>query len=216
MEKRIFSGTTLLNGKTNKIMKLGLILECPLKGTDQQVYEYIIKQLNVNLQVVVQPAGNNKPQMIQNCGKTAKLLFNEGCNYIAIIWDLMPPWGGKPCRKQDVEQICTKLEESQIDLDRIKLICIEPELESIFLVDGKALTAYKKQCCRPHPVEIFKGKKLAKNDNSAKTCISNYLGRKYNDISEAIKIVEHVENYDKISKKHLSFKRFREFVESLK
>jgi hypothetical protein len=200
-------------------MKLGLILESDTnkhrKGTDHQVYEHIIQKLTNSIEIVV--AGNtNKLILLEECGVQAETLFAQKCDYVAIIWDLMPTWGGKPCRKQDVEQICTKLEESQIDLDRIKLICIEPELESIFLVDGKALTAYKKQCCRPHPVEIFKGKKLAKNNNGAKTCISKYLERGYDGISEAIKIVEHIENYDKIANKHPSFKRLKEFVESLK
>lgn len=197
-------------------MKLGLIFECPLKGTDQQVYEYMIKQLNAGLQITTQSAGNNKPQMIQNCGKIAKLLIeNEHCDYVAIIWDLMPAWGGKACRKEDVNTILTKLKEKQVDLSKIKLICIEPELESIFLIDGNVLTNYKKRLSLPHPVNPFRGKKLEKKDNGAKTCISNYLEKKYNDMLEAIKIVQHINDYDKIAKKHDSFKRLKTFVEFL-
>jgi len=216
MEKRIFCWATLLNGQIEKIMKLGLILECPKQGTDQQVYEFVIEKLCPQLQVISQPAGNNKPQMIQNCGKAAKLLLDtEKCDYVAIIWDLMPPWGGKPCRKEDIDRILKKLEEANIDSTKIKLICIEPELEGWFLVEGHALTEYKRQCRRPHRVGSFKGIKLRKNDNSAKTCISTYLERKYNDVLEAIKIVQHINDYSKIARKHDSFKRLKMFVDSV-
>jgi hypothetical protein len=201
-------------------MKLGLIFESDTnkqkKGVDHQVYEYMIKQLNAGLQITTQSAGNNKPQMIQNCGKVAKLLIeSEHCDCIAIIWDLMPTWGGNPCRKEDVESILTKLKDEQIDLRKIKLICIEPELESIFLTDGNVLTSYKQQRSHPHPVKSFNGKTLKKNDKKAKTYISNYLERKYNDMLEAIKIVQHITDYNKIAKEHNSFKRLKEFVESL-
>lgn len=216
MEKRIFRRTTLFNGQVEKTMKLGLILECPLQGTDQQVYEYVIKQLNTTLGIITQPAGTNKPQMIQNCGKVAKLLLlQEKCDYVAIIWDLMPPWGGKPCRKEDVEAMIKKLQDEKVNLAKIKLICIEPELEGWLIVEGDALTCYKRQLCHPHSVKPFRGKKLRSNDNGAKTGISTYLGRKYNDILEAIKIVQHINDYNKISKKHPSFKRLKTFVESL-
>jgi hypothetical protein len=194
-------------------MKLGLIFECDKQGTDQQVYEYVIRQLCPDLDFITQPAGINKPQMIDNCGKIAQLLIDvEKCDKILIIWDLMPRWGGVPCRKEDVDNILENLTAEDVDLAKIKLVCIEPELESWLIVDGKALTAYKEQLSHPHKVEKFKGKKLSPESKNAKTEISKYLGRKYNDISEALKIAQHIENYEQIARKHASFARLKEFI----
>jgi len=194
-------------------MKLGLILECPKGGTDQQVYEYVIRQWCPGLDFITLPAGSNKPQMIQNCGKVARLLLDlERCDNVLIIWDLMPPWGGQPCRLEDVTIILKKMESEQVDLTKIKLICMEPELEGWLLVEGKALTDYNAQLCHPHRVEKFTGKKLRSNSNEAKKVISKYLGHKYNDVAEALRIIQHIDSYDKIAKKHPSFARLKTFI----
>lgn len=197
-------------------MKLGLIFECDKQGTDQQVYEYVIKQFCPDLDFVTLPAGVNKKQMIESCGKAAQALIDiEKCDKVAIVWDLMPRWGGVPCRKEDVDAIFKSLQDEGTDATKIKLVCIEPELESWFLVDGNVLTSYKTQLSHPHPVQKYKGKKLDPESKDSKKEISKYLERRYNDITEAIKIVKHVESYDKIAKKHATFKRLKDLIDLL-
>ena len=198
-------------------MKLGLILECPKQGTDHQVYEYVINQLCNAIEVVVIPSGTtNKPSMIANCGEIAQTLIEaEACQKVAILWDLIPAWGGKACRKDDIDAITKNLIAANVDLSKIKLICIEPELEGWLIVDGAALTKYKTDICRPHPVKKFNGAKLSAKSNNSKNTISKYLERKYNDIIEAIRIVKNIEDFDKIARKHESFSRLKEFVEEV-
>ncbi|MDR2641629.1 MAG: DUF4276 family protein [Planctomycetaceae bacterium] len=202
-------------------MKLGLILECPIEGTDHQVYEYVVQQLCPQLEIIVE-GHRNKKLMIDNCGKTAKLLLKK-CDVVAIIWDLMPPWEKKrrgkrrkePCRHNDIVKIQTNLENAKVNLSKVKLICIEPELEGWIIVDGSALTKYKKEIVSPHPVKKFNNVKQLNNSDDSKKRISKYLKQKYNKIVEAIKIVKHFDNFDKIAKKHTSFCRLKKFIEEL-
>ncbi|MDR1289874.1 MAG: DUF4276 family protein [Planctomycetaceae bacterium] len=197
-------------------MKLGLILECPPDGTDHKVYAYVIRKLCPSLEIIVLPTGaQNKPQMIKNCGNIADLLLNsEYCDVVAIIWDLVPSWGGRSCRKEDIEKIKSSLRDADVDLSKIKFICIEPELEGWLIVDGSALTRYKRKICSPHRVNKFKNISQSNNDNDSKKHIRKYLER-YNDIIDAIKIVELFDNFDKVARKHTSFRRLKEFVEEL-
>lgn len=193
-------------------MKLGLILECPKQGTDHQVYQHIISQLCPGLALEI-VGSVNKREMIQDCGEMAKLLLeSDQCDHVAIIWDLMPRWGGRACRKDDVEAISSNLRESNVPPDKIKLICIEPELEAIFLADGNILTAYKQSRIHPRKPEKKKDENLRSNSKDAKKRITKYLG-KYNDVDEALKIAKHIRNYDKIARKTPSFARLKSFVD---
>jgi hypothetical protein len=196
-------------------MKLGLILECSKQGTDHQVYEYVIKQICPAIDIVVIPSGaSNKPGMISKCGEIAQTLIQaEHCNKVAILWDLIPTWGGTACRKDDVDAITNNLSAANVDLNKIKLICIEPELEGWLIVEGTALTKYKTDICHPHPIKKFPGTKLSSKSNASKKTINKYLERKYNDISEAIRITKNIDDFNKIARKHDSFKRLKDFIE---
>lgn len=198
-------------------MKLGLILECPNQGTDHVVYEYVIKKICPDIDVIVIPSGtNNKPQMISNCGSIAQaLLVSEKCDKVAILWDLIPTWGGKACRKTDIDLITKNLIDAGLDLKNIKLICIEPELEGWLIVEGKAITLYKTELWHPHPVQKFKGIRLAPQSGESKKEISRYLGYRYSDIIEAIRITKKIDSFDKIASKNQSFGRLKEFIDQL-
>jgi len=193
-------------------MKLGLILECPNQGTDHQVYNHVITRLCPDISLNITGCVNKK-DLINKCGPIAKtLLESDRCDHVAVIWDAMPTWGGEPCRKKDIAAIKKSLEEEKTDLSRIKLICMEPELEGWLLVDGRALTIYKRELCRPHPAKSFPSVKLSSNSNQAKKIISRYLGHPYNDIFEAIAIVKKFSDFSRIARKHPSFSRFHQFI----
>ena len=196
-------------------MKIGLILECPKQGTDHQVYEYVVSTLCPGIEIMVVPSVN-KPALISKCGEIASLLLgNENCDTVAIIWDLMPRWGGPICRRNDVVDIVQNLTENNVDMNAVKLICIEPELEGWLIADGNALSSYKQALHPTHPVKKFKGKILPSQSNDAKKTISKYLERRYNDITEAIKIARNITDFNKIARKHESFLRLKMYVEHI-
>ena len=198
-------------------MKLGLILECAKQGTDHQVYEYVIKKLCPAIEVVVVPSGSsNKPGMIARCGEVANTLIEaESCNKVAILWDLIPVWGGTACRNEDIEAITNNLNASNVDLSKIKLICIEPELEGWLIVEGTALTKYKTDICLPHSVKKFRGRALSAKSNEAKKTISKYLEKRYNDITDALRITKNIDDFNKIARKHESFARLKLFIDEI-
>ena len=196
-------------------MKIGLILECPVKGTDHQVYEYLVNKIcpEMHLEIV---GNTNKKELINNCGIQAKLLLESAnCEHVVIIWDAMPTWGGTACRRTDVDLIRSKLADEQVELEMVKLICMEPELEGWLLVDGRGVTSYKKEMCHPHPVKKYKGTKLSANSDTAKKIISRYLERRYNDVSDAIRIVKLLPDYDRIARNHSSFNRLAKYIDEV-
>ena len=154
--------------------------------------------------------------MIAKCGEIAKTLIDaEHCDRVAILWDLIPAWGGTACRKDDVEAIINNLNAANVDLAKVKLICIEPELEGWLIVEGTALTKYKTGICHPHPVKKFNGVKLSAKSDFSKKTISKYLERRYNDITEAIRIAKNIDDFDKIARKHETFARLKDFIEEI-
>jgi hypothetical protein len=154
--------------------------------------------------------------MVANCGEIAQTLIDsDNCDHVAIIWDLMPTWGGKACRKEDVDAITNNLVAANVNLTKTKLICIEPELEGWLIAEGTALTNYKTLLSHPHPVKKFNGSKLSGHSNESKKVITKYLGHKYNDITEAIRIAQNIADYKKIARKHASFARLKNFIEEI-
>jgi hypothetical protein len=196
-------------------MKLGLILECPKQGTDHQVYEYVISKLCPTITLSITGCMNKK-DLISKCGMIAKILLqDDSCDRAAIVWDAMPTWGGRPCRKNDKDAIGRSLKEAQVDLSRVKLICMEPELEGWLLADGRGLTAYKAKLCHPHPVQNCKRIILSAESNYAKKIISRYLGRRYNDMTDAIAIVKRLPDFDRVSRYHKSFARLKSYIDEM-
>ena len=196
-------------------MKLGLILESPPNGTDYQVYELVVRKLRSDIEITITGC-HDKKNLISECGEMAKLLLdNDDCDSVAIVWDLMPTWGGRPCRHNDKEAITASLRSAGVDLSKVKLICIEPELEGWLIADGRALTAYKTQICHPHPIKTFRDRNVQGNSNESKKIISKYLGHKYSEMTEAKKITAKITDFDRVARKHKSFKRFKDFVEGL-
>jgi hypothetical protein len=215
MEEKIFSRKPLLHEQVKPVMKIGLILECPKQGTDHQVYEYVVSELCPGIDIMVIPSVN-KPALISKCGEIANLLLEtENCDTVAIIWDLMPRWGGPVCRKNDVVDIVRNLTENNVDMNAVKLICMEPELEGWLIADGSALSNYKQALHPTHPVKKFNGKILPPHSKDAKKIISKYLERPYSEITVAIKIARQIKDFNKIARKHESFARLKTYVENI-
>ena len=53
------------------------------------------------------------------------------------------------------------------------------------------------------------------HSKEAKAKISKYLGRKYNDVQEALAIAKHISSFDRIVKKIESFARLESFIKEI-
>ena len=192
-------------------MKIGLILECMPDGPDWQVYSLWIKRLLGADVQVEQSSAENKKKLVQQAGVRTKNLLAEGCEKVIIIWDLWPAWDqGKPSQTADESAIEHSLRQAGVTNACVYLLCVNRMLETLLLVDGKALNAVLK---------IAEQKQKPGNTNSpyTKADPKAYLtqwfhkARKgpYNDYVHAEQIAQNV-SFDRLRRRTTEFPRFEQ------
>lgn len=181
--------------------KIGMIFECGPNGPDQKVCEHLARRLVPN--VYIEPATlDNKPKLIEGCGKVAATLLAHGCERVLIIWDLFPAWRSHnecPCRHEDREAIFRSLIREHIDPCHVHLICIEEELETWLLADGRALSQVLSR--RTHSVTV-KDRKAPESVHNPKPYLTRlfqqHLGHRYSDLIHAEQIIRALPDLNKI------------------
>lgn len=192
-------------------LKVGLIFECGPQGADRKVCEILLKKLNPE----IKPESitlDNKPNLIQKCGMSAKILLDtEKCDRVLILWDLYPAWrtdGEHPCRKEDCNAIFQSLDSAGVDRTKVYLICITEELEAWLIADGGAISTTLSRPTRK--VDVSDNRKPEQVKNPKKILSQIYqqnTGRKYSDLTDAEKIAKNISEFKRI-KRSESFCRF--------
>jgi hypothetical protein len=182
-----------------KRMKIGLILECGPEGADKKVCELVIRRIAAEIEVITVTL-DDKPNLVQNCGRAAAQLFSDGCDRVVIVWDLHPPWRDqRPCRKEDRENIRQSLNNAGLSGASVYLVCIEEELEAWLIADGRALSAV---LSRPtHPVTISHTRRVhqVRNPKAQLTKIfQQYAGTRYLDLTHAEKIIRELPDFSQL------------------
>lgn len=201
-------------------MKIGLILECQRGGPDQQIYEHLLGELYPSATVETYPQ-NNKLLLMENAATDCAMALSvDKCDFVFVIWDLSPAHpdrNAKLCMKTEKDLLLNELATKRINLDNVKLICIEYELESFLVADGRGLTKYKQEIARPHPVEDFVDCKKKAQQKNPKEVIWKYVSKaKYNDTVHALKILKYLNgDYSRIRRRNACFERFMSTVELL-
>ena len=82
-----------------------------------------------------------KRNLLAECGESAAALLADGCERVLIVWDLYPSFkrDEDPCRHRDKELILESLGKADADLNCVKLVCIEAELETWLVADYRAV-----------------------------------------------------------------------------
>lgn len=191
-----------------------MIFECGAKGADCQVCEFLVKKLDPNIDIhKPHTTLNRKPELIKNCGESAKILLEDhGCDRVIIVWDLDPPWGGKSCRKSDRDEIFNSLNKSKVDRNKVYLVCIERELEAWLIADHRPIKELLEEYTCPRPLSVkLKSYKNPDKVTNPKGELTNTFkqatGRKYEDYIHAIKIIQKLSDFQKL-KNSPTFKRF--------
>lgn len=198
-------------------MKIGLITEGAKDGADQAVCRHLIMLMKLPaVEVMCRPLGS-LPDLKSDCGNTAALMLQEGCDQIVIIWDLYPGWrtdGKRPCLLEHRKEIIASLDEAKVNSKSVELVCIEEELEAWLLADHRALTRFIESKTVRENVRIGQQRQPERIDKP-KTRLDNlvrkYWGRPYTDRVHARMIVEQLENLDYI-RRSTTFQRFEERV----
>lgn len=175
--------------------------------------EYLVKRLRPDTEVVSRTLVN-KRKLIADCGETAALLFQDGCNRVVIVWDLYPPWrpqGGKPCRFEDREAVLKSLQQAGVPQQNVHLVCIREELEAWLIADNRAIElAISKLSGRTRPrIAEVQNPDLASKPKARLMKIFRQHTRQYEDHIHAIKIARELETLGlKKIKRCQSFARF--------
>lgn len=106
--------------------KAGFIFECGPDGADLKVVRHLTKRIQPELEFVHRTL-DNKPKLIEDCGRAARQLIAAGCEKVFIIWDLIPTWkldNEKPCRHEDRMRIYAQLALEQVLPEQVVLLCI--------------------------------------------------------------------------------------------
>lgn len=174
-------------------MKVGFVFECGPQGADQQVCEFLARQINPQIMPVSRTL-DNKANLLKEAGKVAAALLSEGCERVLIVWDLRPAWPdrkNKPCRKIERDAILETIRHAHAECSAIFLVCIEQELESWLLTDETRISAYLSTDAHHYPA--FRTRKPDQEANPKAAMMKHFkdAGRgRYEDRIHAIKILK--------------------------
>ena len=190
-------------------MKVGFVFECGPEGPDLKVVRNLAQRISPNLQF--EPTTlDNKGKLLNECADAAEALLNiQKCEKVFIVWDLTPPDRGA-CRKEERDFILKQLQAKGLPLDRIVLLCIEQELESWLIADGRALSSLLSTAA--HPVKIADTKNPDRKQNPKKALTKIFREKRgwyYVDRDFAESIVQRIPDFSKL-KRSDTFKRFHD------
>jgi hypothetical protein len=195
-------------------MKVGMIFECGPEGPDQKVCVCLAEKIMPGIEVHSRTM-DVKPNLLADCGPAAAILLHQGCELVLIIWDLYPAWrqrGEKACRHEDKVRIAQSLLDAGVDVTRVRTVCIEEELETWLLADGRAISSYLSTTIRS--VAVSDEKKPERITNPKKRLnriFQQNSGREYNDHVHAIKLAEALPDLSRIRRS----KTFMYFAQKL-
>ena len=194
--------------------QIGMIFECGPMGADQQVCEYLARQLCPGVQISSATLGS-KINLLADAAAVAEQMLKDGCCGVLIIWDLRPAWPDKkqkPCRAAERKHILGSLQQAGLPgTAPVYLVCIEQELESWLLACDHAISAYLST-----PAHAYKAKRCKKPDQVAqpKAVMENHFntargGRVYRDLSHALQVLKAAKVDEKRLCRSTSFARFK-------
>jgi hypothetical protein len=192
-------------------VKVGIICECGPQGAEVQVFPELARRIDASLEIDCVPL-DQKPRLIRECGRVAANLLAQGCNRVAIVWDLYPAWRerkSRPCRREDRLAIHESLSAAQVDSERVKLICIREELEAWMIADGRAVSAVLSTPA--HRVRVKDGRNPEAIRNPKKRLgqiFQQHTSRQYSDRQHAIAIARALPDLGRLTSIP-AFARFR-------
>jgi len=195
-------------------MKIGFIFECPRGGPDQQVIEYLAARLDPDIEIVNRFTNTNKPALIQQCGNQTAALLSQGCERVIIVWDLLPRWRDKnikPYCKNDVAEVRAALQKANVDDERVRLLCITAELETLLIADERALQKLLHRDSHPANCPYKKNPQRLADPKGDLDSIFRAHGRVYSPLTDALKIAQAVEDFNRLGVIP-SFKRFKKLL----
>ena len=170
-------------------MKVGFVFECQDQGSDEQVYTYIAKKLCDAFEILPENISSlgSKVAVMNESAVDVKVMLDGGCDFVFIVWDRMPKWGGTGKCEDHVATLTAHLATEHIDMTKIIMCCIDDMLESWMIADGRGVTNYFKAFDNRSPV--FPDHKTKAEQVAPKERLKKHNGR-YNESVDNIGIVK--------------------------
>jgi len=190
-------------------MKVGFVFECQDQGPDELLYTQVAKDLCNNFEISqenISPLGN-KHAVINDSALDVQTMFENGCQYVFIIWDRMPKWqsGTGKCA-DDIATLSAKLSTVGVDLSKVFMCCIDEMLESWLIADGRGVTNYFQKINPQNPK--FDDRKTQSKQTAPKQQLESYNGR-YNEYKDNFGILKGLNgDYSRAAKWNSSFGEF--------
>lgn len=193
-------------------MKVGFVFECQPQGPDEIIYTKVARDLCVHFEIFqenISPLGN-KQSVINDSALDVLTMLENGCEYVFIIWDRMPKWGGSGRCSDHIVALSRNLIIAGIDLEKIKMCCIDEMLESWLIADGRGVTNYFQELNQHSPK--FPDRKREAQQTAPKQRLEAYNGR-YNEYNDNFGILLGLNgDYSRAARWNSSFGRFVEAV----
>ncbi|NBP68863.1 MAG: hypothetical protein EBR30_08920 [Cytophagia bacterium] len=188
-------------------MKVGFVFECQPKGSDEQVYTYVAKQLCNGLDIRPENIScmGNKKTLIEESATDVAVMLANGCEYVFIIWDRIPKWGGSGVCADHQAELTANLQWENVNLAQIIFCCIDEMLESWLIADGRGVTNYFQAINHLSPK--FNDHSTRAEQTSPKDRLTRYNGR-YNESVHNIGIVKALPDFSRAARWNSSFKHF--------
>jgi hypothetical protein len=198
-------------------MKIGFILECQPKGPDADIYPYLANVFCPGLELEKPETLVNKANVMNDGPEVAKILLESGCDYVFIIWDRMPKWGGTGRCEDHITTVEAGLTELKVDRTKIVLCCISEMLESWLIADGRGINNWLAAKTN-RDIRKFDDHATEAEQTAPKERIKRYLGEhfpkwKYNDYQDNFAIVKQFPDFERAARRNNSFAHFKENIE---
>ena len=187
-------------------MKVGLVVESTTKGLEAVVCPKVLELLSAEtgkrIDHVIRTM-TNKKLLILGAADTVRILLQENCDRVVVLWDENPPWtpekdiAEKRCWHVERQELITNLRNAQIDRKKVGLVCIEREFETWLLHAPQLLRDVIST--RTHKAKVKAFKPLTIDDPKA-ALMSLFAKNKthFNPDVAAMKFARHLSRLDQL------------------
>jgi hypothetical protein len=197
--------------------RVGILVECGPDGLELHVCGKICALLQRDTGIAIEPTivpMGNKLRLIEDCATATRVLFNQGCERIVILWDERPPWPdmNEPlCWRHERLRILEGLQRANLANRPVFLVCIEREFESWLLHDHQLLSALLSRKTRAVRISRQKHPDRMSNPKGQMMTLFRKHGATYVDVQYARRIADALDDLGHLMKCP-TFRRFAERV----
>jgi hypothetical protein len=200
-------------------MKIGFVLECSLNGPDATIYPDVLKKLCGEAYFLKPKTLGNKRELLSEGHIWVQEFLNQGCDYVFMIWDRKPGWGGNANCDEDKQTIMANLNLLNVPVAKVRLCCIDEMLESWLIADSRGINQLVEKLAHPHPTLPMADNKS--NAEQADPCnkISRHFKqnklRGFTSFIHSKLIYEYLSDLVKARKWNVSFNEYCIFIEEI-